>query len=86
MSRAETRLGEAVLVTWVDSVSTDSWQEDKEAKAIKPSSITSVGWIVQSDETRLVLAGTVERDHVCMVTVIPAPAILSVEMLCDILG
>lgn len=63
----------AVIVKWLDAVSHDPWEEIPDAKQIEPHVIQSLGWLVEEDERKVVIAGSwdIEREGVASIWSIP---------------
>lgn len=45
-----------VFVHWQDAVSEDAWEDIEEAKKSKPHTIFTVGFLVDEDDDRILLA------------------------------
>jgi hypothetical protein len=77
---------QCVLVRWTDITSYDgSWMGLEEAKALKPAQMETLGWIIRSDETYIVLASTMDanEDVVGNVNAIPRAVISEIVTGCS---
>ena len=72
-----------VKVVWVDSLCAGGWVSDEAARLAQPSTITSVGFLLERDRKRVVIAQSVpdEVGEVGDVLAIPAAAVQSLQPL-----
>ena len=78
--------GDLVRVIWIDIVEADSgWHDKKEIEDLKPSKITSVGYVMKSTSHYLTIAGDKstddEDDLIGRCQVIPRGVILHIKKL-----
>jgi len=69
---------QCVLVRWTDITSFEgSWLPKDEAKALKPATMETLGWIIHETDSHLVIASTVDvnEDLVGSVNSIPKAVI-----------
>ena len=71
----------AVLIEWLDAVSFDPWEELTEAKKLEPHVIQSLGWLVEEDDKKIIIAGAwdLEREGVASSWAIPKTWLISMK-------
>ena len=52
-----------VLIEWIDAVSVDEWTDISEAIDLQPHTISTLGWLVTEDDTKVVVACSWDRDR-----------------------
>lgn len=67
-----------VEVVWEDARSlNDGWSPIEEIRAGKLARITTVGYLVQTDETRVVVCQSIGEEHIQGSMVIPRTCVIS---------
>lgn len=71
----------AVLITWYDAVSSDEWTEVSEAKTQELATVRTLGWLVDEDERRIIVAPSwdVDNDNVATYWTIPKTWLLEIQ-------
>lgn len=72
-----------VLITWVDAVSEDQWQNLESAKDLHPCQIETLGFLIDKNITRYLVALSVdaENESVSQTLAIPRAWVISVKFL-----
>lgn len=81
MSQPKAPRPPAEVVKWVDSCSPRTWTPRSDLKGYLPSSIVSVGFVVDEGETHLTIAGHWSPECVDGILCIPKAAITSRRVL-----
>ena len=50
------------IIRWEDHCSGSAWKNLDELKALPMSTVTTAGWVVHEDETRLIVCNSIQDD------------------------
>lgn len=71
---------ELTIVKWVDAVSEDSWEEIDEAKKLDLHEIFTVGFLLDQDDSKIIIASSWDKDREAVAQHIAIPLAWIIEM------
>jgi len=75
------KIGDIVLVEWVDSVEITGWQMMNEIAKPQPYETESIGRLVKRGKEGIIVAGSSAKDQYCGIMIIPRRSITSIKKL-----